>query len=254
MVIVKNEKIHNIPTLHVVQKANKDCPLPTVIYSHGFTSAKEHNLPFAYLMAEKGYRVLLPDSILHGERADGKTEDEIQFEFWKIVAQNLKELDVLKQFIEEKNLLLNGRIGLAGTSMGGISTSAALTQYSWIKVAAVLMGSPKAMEMAEYTIQQVRQSGVKLPFTEDELKQQVQELEAIDLSKHVHKLAQRPVLFWHGDQDRVVPFQQSFSFYESTIETYQNREDFRYIREKGKDHKVTRNAILETVNWFSKYL
>src|SRR5690625_5630515 len=68
MVDVQNIEINNIPSLVVTSSNKQNEPLPTVIYSHGFTSSKEFNLPIAYLLASAGYRVVLPDSLHHGER------------------------------------------------------------------------------------------------------------------------------------------------------------------------------------------
>ncbi|SEU03440.1 hypothetical protein SAMN05421676_11545 [Salinibacillus kushneri] len=254
MVIIQEEKIEDIPVLHVVDDVAQSSPLPVVTYIHGFTSAKENNLPFAYLMAKKGYRVLLPDCTEHGERSAHKSELEMELEFWNIVKQNLEDLQVLKENLDQRELLLDQRFGVAGTSMGGITTSSALTQYPWIKAAVVLMGSPKTMEMAEFTIHQVQKTGIKLPFSNEELHNQIQSLEPIDLSKHIDQLNDRPLLFWHGDQDPTVPFRHTEAFYHEALPNYQNREKLHFIPEKNRGHKVSRKAILATVEWFEKYL
>ncbi|WP_311771625.1 alpha/beta fold hydrolase [Salirhabdus euzebyi] len=246
--------LQSIPTLHVVESSKKEQALPTVLYIHGFTSAKEHNLPFAYLLAEKGYRVLLPDSLYHGERTNGKNADSIQFEFWNIVGQNVKEVYSLYEEAKLRSWLEHDRFGLAGTSMGGISTCAALTQFNWIKVGAVLMGSPKPLEMATYLIEQIRQNGMNIPYSELEIKSQLEQLKRIDLSQNMDKLNERPLFFWHGDADPVVPFSQSYSFYEEVSMYYENKEKIKHVKEKGRGHKVSREAILETVDWFVKYL
>ena len=47
------------------------------IFLHGFTSAKEHNLHYAYNLAKKGIRVLLPDAHLHGVREENLDEVEL---------------------------------------------------------------------------------------------------------------------------------------------------------------------------------
>ena len=67
---VENEQWGHIPLLHVYKESEKDIQVPVVIFLHGFTSAKEHNLHYAYQLAEKGFRVLLPDAHLHGERQE----------------------------------------------------------------------------------------------------------------------------------------------------------------------------------------
>lgn len=254
MIVVERITIEDIPVLAVTEEKRKNQPLPVITYIHGFTSSKEFNLPFAYLMAGKGYRVLLPDCLFHGERNQGISNDELQLNFWKIVKQNLLDLPVIKKELEQRNWIKEGRFGLAGTSMGGITTSAALTQFSWIRASAVLMGSPKLTEMAYFLIDQVKKSGTELPLTKEEIKEEISQLDSIDLSRHKEVLNERPLFFWHGDQDPVVPFDHSYSFYNEVIREYKDPEKIRFLREVGQGHKVSRFAVMETVNWFEMHL
>ncbi|MFG6116180.1 serine aminopeptidase domain-containing protein [Halobacillus sp. MO56] len=249
MVTVNREFIEGIPVLVIVEAEKYDQPLPVVTYFHGFTSAKEHNLAQAYLLARKGFRVLLPDSMDHGEREVDQTQEELQFKFWDIVLANLEELKKIKTAIDDKGWTKGQRFIVAGTSMGGVTTSAALTQYPWIDGAAVMMGSPKPVEFAQKMIADVQNMGVEMPITEEKMDALMKALSEIDLSRQVEKLHGRPIFFWHGDADPVVPFEHSYDFYNEAIHHYKNPENIRFLREIGKDHKVTRFAILEMVEW-----
>ena len=95
MIIVEKETMVEIPTLHVVEADLKDLSdIPTVFFLHGFTSAKEHNLHVAYLLAEQGIRVILPDALHHGEREDdvSNNEKKLALSFWEIVLTSIGEL------------------------------------------------------------------------------------------------------------------------------------------------------------------
>lgn len=254
MINVYKETWKEIPVLVVENPLYNNQPLPTVIYFHGFTSAKEHNLPLAFLLAEKGFRIILPDAILHGEREEDISVVERQLRFFEIVLQNVADLQVIREVLEEKNLLTEGRIGVAGTSMGGITTSAALAKYDWIKSAAVLMGSPKLTEYAKALIAEAKNRNQSLSLTENEIKGLLNSLEAIDLSKQIDKLFERPIFFWHGEKDSLVPFSHAYEFYAEAIRHYKNPENIRFLREVNQGHKVSRFAILETVNWFDYQL
>ncbi|WP_431800186.1 hypothetical protein [Halobacillus andaensis] len=118
MIGIYRETIKNIPVLVIVDAEKYDQPLPVFTYFHGFTSAKEHNLPQAFLLAQKGYRIVLPDSLYHGERTDDLSKEELSFKFWDIVYQNLKDLQDLKDGLDQRELILNRRFGVGGTSMG----------------------------------------------------------------------------------------------------------------------------------------
>ncbi|PAV29220.1 esterase [Virgibacillus profundi] len=253
MIGIYEKNIKTIPCLVVVDADRENEALPIVTYFHGFTSAKEHNLSLAYLLAEKGFRVVLPDSEYHGAREQAISSLKKQISFWDIVMQNVKELKDIKDYFDEKGLVLNERFGVAGTSMGGITTSAALTQYHWIKVAAVLMGSPKITTYAKTLVNSFKKMG-DLPVTEDMIDHLYEQLENYDLSKQMEKLNGRPLLFWHGENDAVVPFDHSYTFYEDAAKTYENADKIHFIKESNRDHKVSRYAIIETVKWFEEHL
>ncbi|WP_067730689.1 esterase [Oceanobacillus damuensis] len=253
MIGIYKENIESIPSLIIVHSDKKEEALPTVTYYHGFTSAKEHNLPLAYLLAEKGYRVILPDSMYHGEREPNVPALKKQISFWEIVMRNVQELQTIKNFLDKQQLLLDNRFGVAGTSMGGITTSAALTQYPWIKTAAILMGSPKITTFAKTLVESFKKMG-DLPVTDEMIESMYKRLEKMDLSLQPEKLNDRPLLFWHGENDSVVPFDHSFTFFDETVQLYKNKEHIHFIKEPNTDHKVTRHAILETVKWFEKHL
>ncbi|SDJ44344.1 prolyl oligopeptidase family serine peptidase [Salimicrobium halophilum] len=254
MITVQRELWKGIPVLHVTEAAKQEEPLPVFTYFHGFTSAKEHNLPQAYLLAEKGYRVLLPDSLYHGEREENLHQQQLNLKFWDIVYQNLKELQTLYDELEIRGLLEEGRFGVGGTSMGGITTAAALTMYPWIDVSCVMMGSPKPVEFSKKLIEDVRASGAELPVSDEELESLYRALSTIDLSLQPEKLKSRPLFMWHGDADPVVPFTHGYDFYHEVESMYENKQAIRHVKEPGRDHKVSRFAILRMVDWLQKML
>jgi fermentation-respiration switch protein FrsA (DUF1100 family) len=255
MVVIQNEKIAHIPVLHVVKEDKRQEKLPLIIFIHGFTSAKEHNLHFGYLLAEAGYRVILPDALYHGERGEKITEQQLQFSFWNIVMNEITEIELLKEELAAKHFIDEQRIGLAGTSMGGITTFGALTQYSWIKAAVSLMGTPCYETFFQLQIDEVRKRGLQLPLSEDELKKERERLAAYDLSLQPEKLKGRPLFIWHGQLDQVVPYHYTYEFYKKIKPLYaQNEANLKFISDDKAGHKVTREAFLETVKWFIQHV
>jgi uncharacterized protein len=255
MVVIHNEKIAGIPSLHVVKEEKIKEKLPLVMFIHGFTSAKEHNLHFGYLLAEAGFRVILPDALYHGEREEKRTEQELQFSFWNIVLNEIEEIAKIKDELASRNLIDEQRIGLAGTSMGGITTFGALTQYPWIKAAVSLMGTPCYEAFFQLQIDEIRKRGLQLPLSEEELKAEMKRLAAYDLSLQPEKLKGRPLFIWHGQLDQVVPYHYTYEFYEKIKPLYaQNEANLKFISDDKAGHKVTREAFLETVKWFRQHV
>lgn len=253
-VTINKEMWSDIPLLHVSQDEEMNRPLPTIIYLHGITSSKEHNLPIAYLLAEQGYRVILPDAMLHGEREEDISAVALQMRFFEIIKQNLDDIEAIYQELAAKNLIQGDRLGVAGTSMGGITTAAALTQFSWISVAGILMGTPKLTDFATMAINNMKEQSPDITIPEQQVQSIMEEMGEIDLSRRMETLFDRPLFFWHGEDDQVVPFDQSYSFYQEAVKTYTNPEQIQFIREANRGHKVSRMATNELVQWFTKQL
>ncbi|MBB6512616.1 hypothetical protein GGQ92_001402 [Gracilibacillus halotolerans] len=253
-IIINKETWLNIPILNISQQDERNNPLPTVIFLHGITSAKEQNLPIAYLLAEKGYRVILPDAMLHGEREEKISSTALKMRFFEIIKQNLDDLESIYEVLAAKHLIKGDRLGIAGTSMGGISTAAALTQFSWVKTAGILMGSPKLSEFATMSIEGMKEQAPDIEIPEQQIQTIMDDMEEIDLSQRMETLFDRPLFFWHGEQDEVVPFDHSYSFYEMAAKQYTQSEKIKYVREANRGHKVSRMAINELVKWFETHL
>jgi uncharacterized protein len=255
MIIIENRKVEGIPVLHLADKEKFNEQLPFIVFVHGFTSAKEHNLHYAYLLAEKGFRVVLPEALYHGERSTGLSGNDLNVKFWEIVLTEIEELNEIKNAFASEGLIDEEKIGLAGTSMGGIVTMGALTRYDWIKTAVSLMGMPYYEKFALWQIDELKKHGIDLPFKEEELAGLLQKLKELDISQQPEKLAGRPILFWHGKQDQVVPYHYTYHFYESIRTNYEEMpEKLVFLTDENAGHKVSREGLLKTVEWFETYL
>jgi fermentation-respiration switch protein FrsA (DUF1100 family) len=250
---VERENWKGIPLLHVVPDDKIDERLPTVVFFHGHMSAKEHNLHYAYQLAEKGLRVLLPDAHLHGEREEGLDGIQMSLRFWEVVLTSIEELEILNNELHRKQLAA-GEIGVGGTSMGGITTLGALTVYPWIKASAVMMGAANYVQLAKAQMQQFESKGFKLPITQEERHKMLQTLEHFDATKNKSIFNSRPVFFWHGEQDTTVPFSPIFSFYKALTEDYAEvPERLYFMRDKEAGHAVSRSGMLAATDWLARH-
>jgi fermentation-respiration switch protein FrsA (DUF1100 family) len=237
--------VNSVPILHVVKQRLHRKPLPTVIYYHGFNGEKESSLTIAYKMAEKGLRVILPDAPLHGERNNYADEPiEHGDTFWEIVLQTIDELDNLKKFLYEKNFVLDDKIGLGGTSMGGMITYAALSKFDWVKTAAVLMGSPYLTKRAENTLSSNFERKEEL----------LKEIRPLDISENLNSLNERPLFIWHGEKDAIVPVTDSREFYQTVTNVYADKNKIVFIEEKDRIHNISKYSIKKVAEWFYNQL
>lgn len=254
-VIIKDEMWGNVPLLHIIDEEYLNKDVPVVIFLHGFTSAKEHNLHYAYNIAKKGIRVLLPDAHLHGVRDEQLDEVQLGLRFWEIVLTSIEEVDFLRGELEKRKLVATPKIGIGGTSMGGITSLGCLAIYDWIHTAAVMMGTPGFVELAKAQIAQFERQGFELPISEEEKLSLFDNLSIFDLTKNRSSLNKRPVFFWHGKNDTVVPHDQTFNFYEAVKNDYLDvPERILFISDDEAGHAVTRSGLLSAVDWFASYL
>ncbi|SOB91635.1 hypothetical protein SAMN05880501_101350 [Ureibacillus xyleni] len=251
---VQNDMWQDIPLLHVYDE-KMDEHTPIVIFLHGFQSAKEHNLHYAYQLVKKGVRVILPDAKLHGDRSENLSEGKMNLHFWEIVLNSIQEVGVLYNELLSRELVTSGKIGVAGTSMGGIITSGCLKKYEWISAAAICMGAPGFVELSNYQLNQFESIGVKLPMTSEQ-KDQLQDLLAeYDITREPEKFNQRPVLFWHGEKDTTVPFKNTYHFYMQLRSYYVQAQDhLKFIVSPNDGHKVPREGVIVVTDWLSQHL
>lgn len=254
--IIRSEQWQQIPVLHVVAQSKETEQIPVVLFFHGFTSAKEHNLHYAYNLAKQGIRVILPEARLHGERSEALDDFHMQLSFWEIVLTSIKEADVLHQELERRKLIsAETAVGIAGTSMGGITTFGCLARYDWVDAASVMMGSPAFVRLAKGQIAHAERGGRTLPVSEEERERLFQALAQVDLSQQPAKLDRRPLFMWHGEQDTVVPFAFTQQFYEEALKDYPEHEGrLKWMPDEEAGHAVTRPGMLAAVDWLAQHL
>lgn len=251
---IDHEKWGEIPLIHLYDES-MNASTPTVIFLHGFESAKEHNLHYAYNYVKNGMRVILPDAILHGERSKNLDGVQMSLRFWEIILTNIEEVSYLKEQLQQRGIVDGAKIGLSGTSMGAITTLGCLTVYPWIDAAASMMGNPNFVELAEEQLQQVESMGMKLPMSEEEINKLYNTLAFFEISSHPEKLAGRPVFFWHGKKDQVVSFKPAYTFFEEQKHLYSEApEKWSHMESKTSGHQVNRKGMLANVAWFAEYL
>lgn len=248
--IVQREQWGDVPLLHVHhQKMSEETPV--AIFIHGFGSAKEHNLHFAYQLVEKGVRVILPDSHLHGERAQQQMQGEnLEPAFWEIVTTTVNEVGFIHEQLHNRNLLAHNKIALAGTSMGGIVTTGCLRKYDWIQTAGVCMGATSYSRFAAYQLQQFEKQGIQLPFTDEQLQHILQQLATYDLENSDDVLQKVPTIFWHGKKDTVVPFEMSYPYFKE----HGHQTISKYLVDEKAGHAVPRQAMLAVTDWLAQHL
>lgn len=250
--IIEEDVWQGIPLIHFYDDQKVNEYSPTLFFLHGFLSGKEHNLHYAYQLVKKGIRVILPDAQLHGDRADEQSEEKMNYKFWTIVLNSIHEVGNLYDELTKR--YRPKKIGIAGTSMGGIVSCGCLKQYDWIDTAAICMGAPGYNELADYQVKQLEQSGVKLTLSDEQKEQIHSTLTEYDITKTPEKLNKRPIIFWHGKKDKTVPYENAYHFYEKMRPYYDQPEHLQFIISEHSGHKVDRAGVLAVTSFLAEHL
>lgn len=249
MVEMYEENVDGIQIIHAVPAGQYHQKLPTVFFHHGFTSSKEIYSYFGYNLAKAGFRVILPDALMHGARAEADQHILLN-NFWRILQTNIRDLALLKETFVARGLADESRLGVGGVSMGGMTTMAALVHFPWVKAAANLMGSGYFVSLSETLFPSY---GGTTGLSREAFEQNTALLLDCDITHNIALIAEKPLLVWHGEKDDVVPFIESAKL-KQALEAYNQAANLTFLSEPEAIHRVTVNASNRTTDFFVSHL
>ncbi len=249
MIEMYQEEVQGIQLIHAVPAGQYHHSLPTIFFHHGFTSSKEIYSYFGYLLAQVGYRVILPDAPLHGARADGG-ESRLLANFWPILQNNVDELGIVKESFVSRGLADPARLGVGGVSMGGMVTMASLVRFPWVKVAACLMGSGYFNALSEHLFPVYTAGNIA---QREAFQRAHAPLLSWDISGKTALLTERPLFVWHGEEDDVVPFGESQRLRDE-MKANGNDANLTFLAEPGAKHRVSVHASAQATAFFRQHL
>ncbi|WP_147194525.1 esterase [Pantoea sp. CCBC3-3-1] len=249
MIEISTEFFANIECLHAAPAGKRHEPLPTLLFFHGFTSSKEVYSYFGVALAQAGFRVILPDADRHGSRYDGDTDARLTH-FWEILKSNIDEVPLLEQALREKQLIDGARFAVAGASMGGMTALGAMARYPHLASVACMMGSGYFMSLSHTLFPPLV---AKTPEQQQIFAGRMAPLAEYDVSEQLEKLADRPLLVWHGEADDVVPAAESFRLEKAMREAKLDAR-LTFLTEKGIGHRITPPALNAVAAFFKHHL
>ena len=240
------ETVGGIECLHAAPAGQRDAPLPCVIFWHGYLSSKEVYAWAAVGLAQAGLRVIMPDADEHGARYRGDSAYRLSH-FWDILPRSIDELPQLEAALRARGLIAAGRFGVAGASMGGMTALGAMARYPHLKRVACLMGSGYFMSLSQTLFPPLAAS---TPAEQAELARRLAPLTAYDPSRTLERLADRPLLLWHGEADEVVPAAETQRLVQALTAAQRDRH-LTWLTEPGVGHKITPQALGALVDFFA---
>lgn len=237
-----------IPVLHVFPAALQG-PAPTLLFYHGWSSRKESQTITAESLAIEGFRVILPEAPRHGVRdpLPEYNSNEAWELFWDILVQAIHEAEEIVGEAIQTGLADPARIGVGGNSMGGMIASGLTARHDWVKAAAICNGNP----CYEWLDAQARKARAVPPADDASLAR----LRSYDPEALVERVAPRPFLMLHGENDTVVPVACARRFLEVARPHYRDNPDLLSLVEVPRlDHYVTTGMIETLRAWLVRYV
>ena len=233
---IRKRMINEIPALEVVPSEFSSKKLPLVIFYHGWQTSKELLLTQARKIAQKGYRVILPDAMFHGERKKWERASTPSFTFWTSIQYNIMEFNVIVDYFKKNDWLGDYPIIIGGYSMGGITTAALMRQHSDISLGTIIMGTPTPNSYFNHMKQRIKKErNIQVP---PDLTRLLNWLPDYDLGLAPETINGRPLLIWHGTQDPKIPYSEAFNFYEK-IKHEPFAQQVHFITGQDEGHLVT---------------
>lgn len=249
MIELATENLAGIECIHASPAGHRQARLPTILFYHGFTSSKEVYSYFAVALAQAGFRVVMPDAAMHGSRYNGDTELRMTH-FWEILKQNIDEVPLLEAALREKDWVADERLAVAGASMGGMTALGAMARYPQIHSVGCMMGSGYFMQLSHTLFPPLV---AHTPEQKETFATRLAPLAPYDPSQQLDKLANRPLLLWHGEADVVVPFAETVRL-ERALNEAQLDGNMTFLAEKHIGHKITPSALSALVSFFKHHL
>lgn len=249
MVKIYQRNFQDVPVLEVVEEEYRYEKVPLVVFYHGWRSEKELVLTQARKLAAKHIRVVLPDAMNHGKRLEDVSSIP-SFTFWNSIQGNLSEFELIVGFYQKRDLIKDGKIGVGGYSMGGMTTGALMTQHPEITAATIIMGTPNLNAYAKLVRYHAKNHGIYVPR---DMKMLTSWIDNYDLNLQPEKINKRPLLFWHGTVDERIPYEESKDFFDK-IQGNDYAEQVAFITGYKAGHLVEPPLMDKIANFFEYYL
>jgi len=249
MIEIQTDHFAGNEALHAFPAGKGQQPLPCVVFYHGFTSSKLVYSYFAVALAQAGFRVIMPDAPDHGTRFSGNAERRLR-QFWQILQGNLEEFAALRDALHQSNLIEENRLAVGGASMGGMTALGIMTRHPEVRCVASLMGSGYFTSLARTLFPPLEVTNAAQQETFDVILAPLAKWEVTD---QLERVADRPLLLWHGEADDVVPAAESFRLRQALADEQRDAR-LTTLWEAGVAHRITPQALEATVGFFSRHL
>ena len=243
---------HNIP--HSPESQLPQPPYPVVLLFHGFDSCKERKLQHAYIIAQQGFFVVMPDAVRHGEREDSafaslSYTQKAEFLF-DVVTETAAAIDSILNNYAQSSMVDTSSCGLVGTSMGGMVLYEYLARSGTdrIKTAVSIISTPDFGSVIDNSMENNPE------FYNLYSRSKIDEVKASQPLSMVSRLKDFPLLMLNSEDDQLIPFFPARNFYSDLHHQYTDKDLLKMKIFYNTGHQTTNNMMVESAVWLHNCL
>lgn len=236
---IEKKKIQEIPVLvcRNTNKSNKGY----IILLHRLLEDKEHEIILGYYLSQLGYEVILPDLLYHGESPFSVRESK-RMDFNKLYTEMDKNMELIRILL---NYVENQKIGIIGTSYGGMLALAAGTKFDEIKYIGALCTCVNWEKLiVNSSFENFRLFSTERPVINFQDVQK--EIKKFDPIYNVDKFKGKNVILMNGELDTTFNYSLIEPFYKKMVEE-QNIVTWKKYKKTG--HNVSYEMIRDLQEW-----
>ncbi|QHT62511.1 alpha/beta fold hydrolase [Paenibacillus lycopersici] len=225
----QRENRHDICNVPCITLSPAGEPIGQLVLAHGWGSTKESYRFFASLIAGWGYRVIIPELPLHGERGtlDYWSSSALQRHFWNVVVQGVSEAGAIAAALAVQSGL---PAAIVGHSTGGFIAAGTYAEQDAIRSAVVINGSCSWLRFEELYREQAGLPAIA-PDEEAALAQHDPRERILASSK--------PLLLLHCLDDTFVPIGSQHDFAEEAARRRTAESAVRFHAFERVNHVIT---------------
>lgn len=241
--------LKNIPCI-VFSPDEEDKNTPTVFFYHGWSSCKDNHVFTGEVLSKFGYRVIIPDSIYHGERGnlDYDNFNVGKKYFFKTIFNSIDEFPEIFKEAQCKFNINTEKIAVMGHSMGGFISSGIFAEHKKVKTMICFNGGTSYKRAVEELTKSDK--SYKISKEDDE------KIKKYDpLTKLMNQDNLRPIFILHGSSDELVPISIQKYFYEKISPVYKKLPQILKFDEIPRlNHYVTIGMLKSSIEWMNLYI
>ncbi len=208
----------------------------------------------AYLVAQRGFFVVMPDAVRHGEREDSTFAslsymEKAEFLF-DIAVDTAAELDSLIEHYSQSSSVDSSRCGVVGTSMGGMILYEYLARHDHARLSAgvSIISTPNFGSIIDNSLEH------NPDFYNAYSQTKMDRVKAAQPLRQVRKLDTFPLLMLNAEDDPIMPIIEVRNFYTEVKRNYSHPEKLRLKTYHNTGHQTTEAMMIESADWLESWL